>query len=79
MMERELYSIAESIESKNKNLYKQETKEEYLIRIRKELFDPKIMIENKLNKKVNHVCWPYGGWNETTVKLAKECGYLTRQ
>lgn len=72
-----LFTLADRFKSAHSNLYKTESNEEYLLRIKKELTESKLKIESNLNKKVNHVCWPYGGWNEITVKLADECGYLT--
>lgn len=73
----ELFDLAESLKKNYQNLYKKETEDEYIFRIRKELLDSKYQIESKLGKKVNHLCWPYGAWNEMTEKLALECGYLT--
>lgn len=73
----ELFSLANSLKSKFQDCYRRESFEQYIFRLRKELVDSKIIIEEKLNKKVNHVCWPFGGWNEHTEKLALESGYLT--
>ena len=73
----ELFSLADELKVKYNNLYKKETKEEYLLRIGKELSDSKLKIENELSKKVNHICWPYGAWNDVTEKLALEHGYIT--
>lgn len=72
-----LFSLVNNFRDNHKNLYKHESKLEYEERIKNELCSSKKIIEQKLYKKVNHVCWPYGGWNETTEKLALECGYLT--
>lgn len=74
---KELLSLSESIKEKNFNLYKKEDTENYILRIKKELVESKTIIEKKLNKKVNHLCWPFGGWNEKIIKLADNAGYLT--
>lgn len=52
-----------------------ETDEEMEERYRYELFDSKRILEERLNKKVNFLCWPGGGFNELSVKLSKEAGY----
>ena len=49
---------------------------EYETRLRYELAASKQMIEKQLDKKVTFLCWPGGGYNETSVKISKEVGYL---
>jgi peptidoglycan/xylan/chitin deacetylase (PgdA/CDA1 family) len=41
-----------------------------------ELLESKRILEEKLNKKVDFLCWPGGGYNELSLKSAKEAGYL---
>ena len=72
----ELFDLAEKIKKNDNIHYKRETDTEYINRIRYELSESKSIIEKKLNKEVNYVCWPYGGWNETTIKLSDDCGYI---
>lgn len=72
-----LHSLSKAIKKHNNISYKKETDEEYKNRIRMELVESKIYLERQLNKKVNHVCWPYGKWNLTTENIAMESGYLT--
>lgn len=72
-----LFNLVDELKLKYINSYKYETLDEFKSRLRRELLDSKLIIEDKLNKKVNHVCWPFGGWNELSEKLALECGYLT--
>lgn len=72
---KELCIFTEKIRADENINYKKETEEEYIYRVRKELSESKNIIEEKLNKKVDYVCWPYGGWNDTTIRLADECGY----
>jgi len=57
--------------------YTVETDEEYEKRIKYELTESKRILETNLGKTIEHVCWPFGGWDETTLKFAKECGYIT--
>lgn len=73
----QLFLMSESLKKNKGVFYRKETEEEYLARISFELRESKRVIEKNLDKKINHVCWPYGGKNETLIKLAKEIGYLT--
>ncbi|MFP4393678.1 MAG: polysaccharide deacetylase family protein [Anaerolineales bacterium] len=54
-----------------------ESEEAYQARVRYELGASKEIIEARLQKKVNFVCWPGGGYNDLTVRIAKEVGYLS--
>jgi peptidoglycan/xylan/chitin deacetylase (PgdA/CDA1 family) len=72
-----LYRVSEEIKKNKYNLYKTESEEEYVLRIKHELKESKIILEEKLCKTINHVCWPFGGWNEITINIADQCGYLT--
>lgn len=47
-----------------------ETDEEYDQRLEYELAKSKEILENQLGKKVEFLCWPGGGYNETSVKKA---------
>jgi len=52
-----------------------ETDEEYKARVNWELAESKCQIENALDKSVDFICWPGGGYNETVLSLAREIGY----
>jgi peptidoglycan/xylan/chitin deacetylase (PgdA/CDA1 family) len=52
-----------------------ETEEEYEDRVRDELTQSKTTIENKLHKSVEFLCWPGGGSNAVTTRIAAEVGY----
>ncbi|MFC1926562.1 polysaccharide deacetylase family protein [Chloroflexota bacterium] len=54
-----------------------ETEEEYEERLRYEIIESKKIIEKELNKKVNFLCWPRGKYNEISLEIAKEAGYLS--
>lgn len=50
--------------------------EEYNQRVYKDFYRAKERIEERLGTKVTVLAYPYGAFNETTEKLAKEVGYL---
>ncbi len=54
-----------------------ETDEEMEKRYRYELFESKRLLEEKLDKKVEFLCWPGGGYNELSIRLSIEAGYKT--
>ena len=35
----------------------------------------KAKLEKILNRKINYIAYPYGEYNENTIKAAKESGY----
>lgn len=53
-----------------------ESPEEYEARIRHELGDSKAQLEAHLGQPVRFLCWPGGGYNATTERIAQELGYL---
>ena len=59
------------------NLYKgeYESENEYLQRIKQELTLSKKIIEQKLHKQVDFICWPGGGYNNTVLKFSRKAGY----
>lgn len=72
-----LFKFVQQFHEKNKIDDSYESNEEYEKRIRKELYESKMIIEKKLNKNVNFLCWPGGGVNETALKIASNIGYLS--
>lgn len=52
-----------------------ESESDYEARVRYELAQSKTVIEKKLDKTVNFLCWPGGGVNATAKRLAEEVGY----
>lgn len=52
-----------------------ETEEERHLRIRRELLESKEIIEKKLNKKVEFLCWPGGSGTREGQLIAEELGY----
>jgi hypothetical protein len=53
-----------------------ETQEQYLERVRLELGDSRRTIQASLGTDVEFLCWPGGGHDEATRRLAREAGYL---
>ncbi|MEI6462701.1 MAG: polysaccharide deacetylase family protein [bacterium] len=45
--------------------------------LRHQIFDSKKVLEEKLGIIIKDFCYPYGKYNEGTIKLVKEAGYLT--
>jgi len=52
-----------------------ENDEEMIARYREELKGSKTVLEEKLNKSVNYLCWPGGAYNDISLLLAEEAGY----
>ena len=52
-----------------------ETESEDETRLRHELAQSKAIIEDKLDKTVDFLCWPGGGVNATAKRLAEQVGY----
>ncbi len=52
-----------------------ESSADYEKRIRWEISESKRLIENHLNKKINHICWPHGDYNNLCHEIAREVGY----
>lgn len=54
----------------------QESEVEHRVRLYHELAGSKNMIEYQLGKKVDFLCWPGGGYDDISVDVFKEVGYL---
>ena len=52
-----------------------ETANDYKKRVKYELSESKRIISQQLNKDVNFICWPGGGYNQDVINIAKESGY----
>ncbi len=69
-----------SLDEKERKKVKEETELTSIIltnekTAREELMKSKLIIEEKLNKKVKAVAWPWGMYNENAVKIARDIGY----
>lgn len=67
--------IASCKELQKKYPGRYETDDEKEQRFRYELFDSKKILERKLGKRVDFLCWPGGGYDELSIKLSEEAGY----
>lgn len=54
-----------------------ETDEEYEKRVTEELAGSRAVLSQGLGREVDFLCWPGGGYNTTTLKIAAEAGYLS--
>ncbi len=54
-----------------------ETDDEYHSRVFWELDASKKEIESRLNKPVEYLCWPGGGYNEMTIEFARRARYVS--
>lgn len=52
-----------------------ETDQEMEDRYTYELFKSKSILEERLNKKIDFLCWPGGGYNELSINLSQAAGY----
>lgn len=64
-----------NLQKSNQFIGRFETDEEMIERYMFELNESKNILKEKLNKDTNFLCWPGGGWNETSLVLADELGY----
>lgn len=56
-------------------LGRMETDAEMIRRYRYELKESKEILENKLNKNVDFLCWPGGAYNDLSVAISRQVGY----
>jgi hypothetical protein len=72
-------NMTEFIKKLNKKLKelpgKFESDEEMRDRYHYELFESKRILQQKLNKSIDFICWPGGGNNQLSINSAKEIGY----
>jgi hypothetical protein len=69
-------SLYESYKAKGNLIISRETEAEYYERLRYEIVQSKTVIEEKLNKKVEFLCWPHGDNNDIAHVIAIRAGYL---
>lgn len=72
-----LFQQVEVYTAKNKLRGTYETEEEQLARYRYELIESRKILEEKLGKKVQHLCWAGGAFNNMALAIAEEAGYLS--
>jgi len=67
--------LVESVTGGGSFLGTQESEMEYEARVRGELAQSKAIIEERLSKTVDFLCWPGGGTNAIAKQIAGEVGY----
>ena len=45
--------------------------------MRREVFESKAMLEDMLNRPVEHICYPYGDHDQMVVEASREAGFLS--
>lgn len=74
--EKEARALVDDYARTGKLLEGMEKDEEYRARLVYEVVDSKRLIEEKIGKPVQFLCWPHGDNNSAAHTLAKESGYL---
>jgi hypothetical protein len=72
-----LFEIARRYKEENQVDGRYETEEEYEERVYWELHESKKIIENKLDKKINFLCWPGGAVTRKALDIAANVGYCS--
>lgn len=72
-----LYKVVAEYKKNNELNDRYETGGEFKKRVEYELAESKRIIEEKLNKRINFLCWPGAAFNKEVVKTAKEIGYIS--
>jgi len=67
-----LTAETEDYKKKNKIREGYESNKEYLARLDWELSESKRIIETKLDKRVEFLCWPGGGYNQDAINISKK-------
>ncbi len=77
---RTAYDLIEDLYNKyrstNRLITRRESEEDYLERLREEIFESKNILERNLGTKVEFLCWPHGDNNGLAHRMALEAGYL---
>jgi hypothetical protein len=71
---KELLNVVENYKKKYKIIERYETQQEQKKRIYEEIKLSKQLIENELDKQCEIICWPWGEYNQLSIRLAKESG-----
>jgi peptidoglycan/xylan/chitin deacetylase (PgdA/CDA1 family) len=75
----QLVEVAEAYRKTSNDRGHFESDSEYRARLYHELTGSKRMIEKELGKTVDFLCWPGGGYNDISVEISKEVGYLSSE
>jgi hypothetical protein len=72
----DLSKIYEDFRRRERLILSIEDEDQYNIRLNYEIVDSKTIIEKKLNKKVEFLCWPHGDFTDLAHEIAIRAGYL---
>lgn len=72
---KELKGLVQEYQNKHEYNGHFETEAEQRARIFEELILSKRIIEEKLEKKCDLICWPWGEYSDLSIQLAREAGY----
>ena len=70
-----LIEFSHNFKKKYGSLGKYESKSEQIKRYKYELTKSKLILEEKLNKKIEFLCWPGGGYNDLSINISELAGY----
>jgi len=71
----QLMSFTETYRRENNRLGRYESDEELERRYRYEVYESKRILEEILNKPVEYLCWPGGGYNDRSIRMSVDAGY----
>lgn len=74
---KEINNYYNKLVNNKKKIGRYQTDEERFKDIKNDLFNSKISIETKINKEVNHLCYPWGLGSRLAVEASKETGFLS--
>ena len=75
IVEEKLEIFSQKFKRNNLNFGDFESEEEQKARYTYELLESKNIIEKKLMKETNFLCWPGGGYNDLSINISKSVGY----
>ena len=68
-------NVYEYFKSKDNLISHMESQDDYETRVHYEIKESKKILESRLDKTVNHICWPHGDYNDYCHEIAKRAGY----
>jgi len=71
-----LLELAKNFSQQNTLKDRVESDDEYYERVLWEVGESKRILEEKLKKKVDFLCWPGGAYTQQALQIAEKCGYL---
>ena len=72
---KKVFPIIEKCRNNDEIIGSKESYNNYIERIKHEICDSKIHLEQLLKKPINVICWPNGDFNKTTLEIARKAGF----